>query len=265
VTDLELAELAARQAGELLLERFGGPASGVAAKSSSTDLVSDADRAAEAAILELLAAERPDDAILGEEGTAATGTSGRRWVVDPLDGTTNYLYGYPAWSVSVALEDPGGLLAGVVHDAPRRETFRAERAGGAALNGRSIGVRLHDDLATALIATGFGYAPERRAAQAEALQAILPRVRDLRRAGSAALDLAWVAAGRLDGYYERGLKAWDWAAGRLIVLEAGGVVEALDGEPAGLVAASPELLPDLSRLVAAAERGGADGAAGGAT
>ena len=253
MSDLEVAERAARLAGELLLDRFGAAAEGIASKSSETDLVSDADRAAEAAVRELLATERPGDAILGEEGAASPGTTGRRWVVDPLDGTTNYLYGYPAWSVSVALEDVGRVIAGVVHDPARGETFVAERGGGASLGGRELRVRESGRLETALIATGFGYAAELRAEQVGTLQRVLPAVRDVRRAGSAALDLAWVAAGRVDGYYERGLKPWDWAAGSLLVAEAGGAVEALDGEPPGLAAAGPALLPALVDLVRGAE------------
>ena len=227
------------------MARFGGPAQGLSVKSSATDMVSDADREAEAAIVELLEAERPDDALVGEEGAGERGSSGRAWVIDPLDGTTNYLYGFPQWCVSVALEDGDGALAGVVHDPTRDETFCAARGEGAELNGEPIRVRDHDDLATALVATGFGYDPERRAAQADVLLRILPRVRDIRRAGAAALDLAWLAAGRLDGYYERGLNPWDWAAGSLLVTEAGGVVQPLQGEPFGIVAAGPRLVEPL--------------------
>ena len=211
--------------------------------------MSDADREAERVIVEMLADERPDDGLLAEEGAEASAASGRRWLVDPLDGTTNYLYGYPAWAVSVALEDERGGLAGVVYDPARGETFTASRGGGARLNGTPIAVRRQARLETALIATGFGYASELRAEQAAALTSILPRVRDLRRGGAAALDLAWVACGRVDGYFERGLKAWDWGAGRLLVAEAGGLVEDLAGEPHGLVAAGPELVDALRRLV----------------
>ena len=233
------------------MERFGGPARGLEVKSSATDMVSDADREAEAAISELLRRERPDDALVAEEGSGEGGSSGRRWVVDPLDGTTNYLYGHPQWCVSVALEDAEGGLAGVVYDPPRDETFRAARGEGAELNAAAIRVRDHDDLSTALVATGFGYDPERRAAQAEVLRRVLPRIRDIRRAGAAALDLAWLAAGRLDGYYERGLNPWDWAAGSLLVIEAGGRVEPLLGEPFGLVAGGPRLVEPLRELVEA--------------
>jgi myo-inositol-1(or 4)-monophosphatase len=245
-----VAERAAHTAGELLLGRFGGPARGVGPKSSPTDLVSDADRAAEAAISELLRDERPGDGLLSEEGAERASSSGRRWVVDPLDGTTNFLYGYPAWSVSVALEDDGGTAVAVVHDPARGETFRALRGQGCELNGTRVQVRAHDRLETALIATGFAYEPGLRAVQADTLCRLLPKVRDVRRAGSAALDLAWLAAGRLDGYYERGLNPWDWAAGRLLVTEAGGALGELRGEPPGLVAASGELLDRLAGALA---------------
>jgi myo-inositol-1(or 4)-monophosphatase len=169
--------------------------------------------------------------------------------VDPLDGTVNFLYGLPAWCVSVALEDADGGAVGVIHDPLRRETFRAVRGEGAELNGEPVRVRQRDRLETALIATGFSYDPDRRAEQAALLALVLPRVRDVRRAGAAALDLAWVAAGRVDGYFERGGKPWDWAAGRLLVEEAGGAVAELPGEPLGLAAANRALLPALLELV----------------
>jgi len=220
-------------------------------------MVSDADRDAEALIRDLLAAERPDDGLLGEEGSQAHGSSGRRWVVDPLDGTTNYLYRFPAWVVSVALEaadassgSTGGGLVGVVHDPLRHETFTATRGGGACLNGTPIAVSGAERLDSALIGTGFGYAAERRAAQAEVVSRVLPLVRDIRRAGAAALDLCMVACGRLDGYYERGLNAWDWAAGALIASEAGAAVLPLPGEPFGLAVASPAIADELAALAA---------------
>jgi myo-inositol-1(or 4)-monophosphatase len=213
-------------------------------------MVSDADREAEQAIAALLRAERPDDGLLAEEGSSEDAASGRRWVVDPLDGTTNYLYGLPAWAVSVAVEDARGGLAGVVFDPVRDELFAAERGAGATCNGDPIRVRDDAPLDRALVATGFGYDAERRARQADVLRRVLPAVRDVRRAGAAALDLAWLAAGRLDGYWERGLQPWDWAAGRLIVTSAGGAVRDLPGEPHGLVAASPALIGPLEELTA---------------
>jgi myo-inositol-1(or 4)-monophosphatase len=244
-----VAERAARAAGEVLLSRFDAAPVGLEHKSSETDPVSEADREAERAVEEILAAERPDDGLLAEEGATSESENGRRWLVDPLDGTVNFLYGFPAWCVSVGLEDADGAAVGVVHDPLRRETFRAARGGGCELNGEPVRVRGRDRLETALIATGFSYDPDRRAEQAATLAQVLPRVRDVRRAGAAALDLAWVAAGRVDGYYERGGKPWDWAAGRLLVGEAGGAVSELLGEPLGLAAANPKLLPELVGLV----------------
>ena len=212
-------------------------------------MVSDADRDAERLIRELLAAERPGDGLLGEEGSDVDSTSGRRWVVDPLDGTTNYLYRFPAWVVSVALEDGDGTAVGVVHDPLRGETFTALRGEGARLDGDPIATSGAERLDGALIGTGFGYDSDLRARQAELLATLLPRVRDIRRAGAAALDLCMVACGRLDGYYERGLHAWDWAAGSLIATEAGASVLPLPGEPPGLIAAAPAIAEELAAIV----------------
>jgi myo-inositol-1(or 4)-monophosphatase len=249
-SDMELAQRAARAAGEVLLSYYGQPPQGVDSKSSETDLVSDADRGAEQVIRELLETERPEDGLIAEEGSHSESESGRRWLVDPLDGTINFLYGFPAWGVSIALEDEYGLALGVVLDPVRPELFAAVRGQGATLDGAPIRVSGRTELARALVATGFSYEAERRAAQAELLLTVLPRVRDIRRAGAAALDLCQVAAGRVDAFFERGLQRWDEAAGRLIIEEAGGVVKELGGEPAGLVAAgSPELLSDVYALV----------------
>jgi myo-inositol-1(or 4)-monophosphatase len=212
-------------------------------------MVSDADRDAEALITEILVGARPHDGMLGEEGSQAAGSSGRRWVVDPLDGTTNYLYRLPGWVVSIALDDGQGGAVGVVHDPVRAETFTAVRGAGARLNGDAIAVSGAEQLGSALIGTGFGYDSERRLLQAQTLLRVLPSVRDVRRAGAAALDLCMVACGRLDGYYERGLQAWDWAAGSLIAREAGATVRPLAGEPFGLLAAAPAIADDLAALV----------------
>ena len=214
-------------------------------------MVSAADHDSEALIRRGLADAFPDDGLLGEEGSRTESVSGRRWVVDPLDGTTNFLYGFPGWAVSIALE---GEL-GVVYDPVREELFVAERGGGATLNGSPLRVRAHSDLSTALIATGFGYDAERRGKQGEVLRRVLPRIRDVRRAGAASLDLCWLAAGRLDGYFERGLGAWDWAAARIVAEEAGAAVADLEPSPHGLAAAHPELLPQLLDLLASAESG----------
>jgi myo-inositol-1(or 4)-monophosphatase len=222
----ELAVRLAEEAGALLAGYAGRLHElTVEAKTSATDPVSEADRAAELLIAEQLAASRPDDGLLGEEGQASRrGTSGLRWVVDPLDGTVNFLYALPAWCVSVAVEDDHGVLAGAVHQPTARETFHAARGHGAATAGRAMGVSTVDALDRALVATGFGYDREVRHDQAADVAQLLGEVRDLRRCGAAALDLAWTAAGRLDAYYEYGLQPWDWAAGRLLVTEAGGVV-----------------------------------------
>jgi myo-inositol-1(or 4)-monophosphatase len=249
--DLELAERAARAGGEVLLEYYGRPPVGVGVKSSATDLVSDADREAERAIRELLASERPGDGLVAEEGSRAESDSGRRWIVDPLDGTVNFLYELPAWVVSVALEDAEGLAAGVVHAPVLGETYCAVRRGGAwiAESGRRLAVSGCDRLERAMVATGFSYEPDRRAKQAEVVARLLPLARDIRRAGAAALDLAWTAAGRLDAFYESGLNPWDWAAGHLLVEEAGGVTGWLDGDPPVLLAAATQtLLDDLRPL-----------------
>lgn len=250
MTDLELAERAARAAGAVLMGYYGRAPEGLGAKSSATDMVSDADREAERAIRELLQAERPADGLIAEEGSQSASESGRRWVVDPLDGTINFLYGFPAWAVSVAVEDTEGTLAGVVFEPVRGECFAAARGAGALLDGSPIRVRDGTPLERALVATGFGYDAERRGWQAEMVARLLPRARDIRRAGAAALDLAWLAAGRIDAFYEHGLNPWDWAAGRLIAEEAGAAVRDLGGDPPGLVAASSrELADQLEPLV----------------
>lgn len=248
---LRLAHEAAHAAGIELLARAGRPARGVSAKSSHTDLVSEADRAAERAILDVVRADRPGDAILAEEGGAATGDTGLRWVIDPLDGTINYLWDIPHWAVSIAVEDAAGSLVAVVHDPSRQETFHAVRGGGAHLGARRLRLGDAPPLAEALIGTGFNYSADERARQAARLPDVLPVVRDIRRFGAAALDLAWVAAGRLDGFFERGVQRWDWAAGALLVREAGGATDELEAappRPAGVVAGHAALLPDLRRM-----------------
>jgi myo-inositol-1(or 4)-monophosphatase len=251
---LAIAREAAYAAGTQLRSRFGHRQSGVHAKSTPTDLVSDADVAAESAIRAVLAERRPGDAILGEEGGATAGGEGGeefRWVVDPLDGTINFLFGIPQFAVSVACEDTTGTVAGVVLDPIRQECFAATRTGLATLNGEPIQGSARDELATAMVATGFAYDAAVRARQAEVITRVLPRVRDIRRAGSAALDLSWCACGRYDAYYERGLHAWDYAAGALIAVRAGlqtRDLAASGGVPAGLLAAPPGLLEELFGL-----------------
>jgi myo-inositol-1(or 4)-monophosphatase len=243
-----IAEEAARAAGAILIERFGSERALDRTKSSPTDLVSEADLLAEKAIRDVLAARAPDDAILGEEGADTPGTSGRRWIVDPLDGTVNFLFGIPQWAVSVACEG----VAGVVFDPCRNELFTAAD-GVATLNGEPLRGSRREELASALVATGFGYEAAVRAQQAKVVLRVLPLVRDIRRAGAAALDMAWAAAGRVDAFYERGVKPWDIAAGSLLCEAAGLSVRALeptDSLPRGIIAAPPALLEPLFELVA---------------
>lgn len=256
-TLLEIAREAAEAAASELMPRFRGRGdnAGLRAKSTPTDLVSEADTAAEAAIREVLRGRRPDDAILGEEGGGSdgSGSTGLRWVVDPLDGTVNFVFGIPAFAVSVACEDRTGALVGVVLDPVREECFEAMRSGAPLRNGEEIVVRERAaDLSLAMIATGFAYDSAMRTRQAAALSRVLPRVRDIRRVGAAALDLCWAACGRFDGYYERGLHAWDLTAGALIAERAGlavRVLPAVGEDPAGVVVAPPALIEELVGLV----------------
>jgi myo-inositol-1(or 4)-monophosphatase len=220
-------------------------------KSSPTDVVTEMDRAAEERIRARILAARPADAILGEEG-GATGDGDLRWVVDPLDGTINFLFGIPAFAVSVACEDAAGAVAGVVLDPISGECFTATRSGPPALNGEPIQPGERTDLATALVGTGFNYDAGVRARQAAVVARVLPRVRDIRRVGAAALDLAWCACGRLDAFYERGVQPWDFAAGALIAERAGLVVRSLaatDEDPSGILVAPEAILEELLALV----------------
>jgi myo-inositol-1(or 4)-monophosphatase len=252
---LAVADAAARAAGAVLCDRFGGPGRDVQSKTTPTDPVSEADVAAERALRGVLARHRPGDAVLGEEeGQRGGGETGLRWIVDPLDGTVNFLFGIPQWGVSVACEDADGTLVGLVHDPLRDETFAATRGGPATRDGQPIEGSRRDDLATALVATGFAYDAAVRAGQAEVATRVLPRVRDLRRMGSAALDLAWTACGRYDAYYERALRPWDMAAGALICERAGLDVRPLPpagGLPAGLLVAPGAIVVPLAQLVGA--------------
>lgn len=238
---LDLAVDVAHQAGRVLLAHRGQVLE-THTKSSATDPVTAADHASERLITSRLLSARPDDGMLGEEAADdRRGTTGIRWVVDPLDATVNFTYGLPHWCVSIAAEDEQGSLVGVVHDPVRRETFRAFRGGGAWLDQRPLAVTAVDALGRTLVATGFAYDPAVRVDQGRQAADLLTRARDIRRGGSAALDLAYLAAGRVDAYYELGLAPWDWAAGRLLVTEAGGVVSELRGmlggqERTGIVA-----------------------------
>jgi myo-inositol-1(or 4)-monophosphatase len=264
----ELTALAtdlARAAGALLVDGMATVpellvAETLGTKSSLTDMVSAVDRASEALLVQGILAARPDDGILGEEGTDRAGTSGVRWVIDPLDGTTNYLYGLPGFAVSIAVEHDGRTVVGVVFDPVHDELFVAGLGRGATRDGLPIRCSAAPDLGVALVGTGFGYRADVRAAQAEVLRHVLPRVRDIRRFGAAAADLCAVACGRLDAYYERGLQPWDLAAGTLVASEAGALVGGPDGGPAsaGLtVAAGPTLYGPLRGLLAEAGLPGA--------
>ena len=247
--ELAAVALGAAQAAAVIQRGgFGGVRDRVDTKSSATDMVSEIDRQAEAVVAGVLGEHRPEDAVLGEEGTSRGGTTGVRWVVDPLDGTTNYLFAIPSFSVSIAAEVDGEPVVGVVIDPSRDETWAAITGRGARCNGRPISVAAgRSTLATALVATGFGYLPERRRQQAQVVAAILPHVRDIRRFGSAALDLCWVAGGRFDAYYEWGLNPWDLCAGQLICSEAGGRVGVLPGRT--IVASVPDVYEGLVGLL----------------
>ncbi|ANC30016.1 Inositol-1-monophosphatase SuhB [Isoptericola dokdonensis DS-3] len=262
----ELARHLALEAGALV--RGGRPdrVEVAGTKSSDVDPVTAMDRASEDLLRRRLAVQRPEDAVLGEEGGGTPGTSGLTWVLDPIDGTVNYLYGVSSWAVSVAVvagePDPASwtVLAGAVHSVVDGVTWSAGRGQGADRDGTAIQVRRAASLATCLVGTGFGYAAERREQQARVLVEVLPRVRDVRRLGSAAIDLCLVGDGSLDLYYERGLNPWDMAAGGLVAAEAGARVSGLHGAPATVdmtVAGTPER---QAELVALLESTGADAA-----
>lgn len=252
-----LAAVLAGRAAELLLDGMASVpelllAERVGTKTSATDMVSEVDRASERLLVEGILAARPDDGILGEEGTDRPGRSGVRWVIDPLDGTTNYLYGLPGFAVSVGVEVAGRSVVGVVLDPVHDELFAATLGRGATRDGSTIRCTTGTELGLSLVGTGFGYEADVRAEQAEVLRTVLPAVRDIRRFGAAAVDLCSVACGRIDGYYERGLQPWDLAAGGLIATEAGAVLGGVDGGPAGAdltLAAGPGIADGLRALL----------------
>ena len=251
----ELLDLACRlavEAGSQALAGQRASAPELSTKSSATDLVTVHDRAAEATIVAGLTAARPDDGIIGEEGTARPGTSGIAWLVDPIDGTTNFVYGLPHWATSIAGADGDGTLVGAVYVPVLGELYAAAHGSGATLDGRPIRCSDRDELALALVATGFGYVPSDRVEQARLLTSVIGDVRDIRRLGSAAIDLCHVACGRVDAYYEAGLSPWDAAAGELIAREAGCRTGDFAGgplDPAQLLAAAPAIFDDLARLL----------------
>ena len=252
---LQLATDLALEAGALLAERQPQVRDFVGTKSSTTDMVTEVDTASERLIVERVLSARPDDGVVAEEGSRREGSSGVRWLIDPVDGTTNFLYGFPAYAVSIAAEAAGETLAGVVYNPATRELFAAAKGHGATLNGSRIRVSAETELAKALVATGFGYDPTVRARQGATLARLIGGIRDIRRAGSAALDLCNVACGRVDAYYEQGLNPWDHAAGALIAREAGGLTEFLEGpgfaKPC-IVAGTPGVFAAFRELLIAA-------------
>ena len=257
----DLCDLASRlavAAGELVFEGRKKGLTSISTKSSDTDVVTEFDRASEQLIVEGLRSERPDDAVVGEEGTDSAGASGVRWLIDPIDGTTNYQYDLHGYAVSIAALADDRQLAGAVYIPGSRELFTATAGGGAQLNGVPIHCGTLTSLQHALVATGFSYQVERRREQALRVAQIIPRIRDIRRFGAAAPDLCYVACGRLDVYYEQWLGPWDWAAGELIAREAGCRTGRFDGSPidsTGVVAANPVLFDQMIELLAVTEPG----------
>lgn len=259
---LALATELARRAGQLAA---GGRRSMTAApadhadprttsttKSSATDLVTEFDRAAEQLVVEHLGRMRPDDAVVGEEGAAVEGSSGYSWLIDPIDGTTNFVYDLASWCTSIAVTHRNETVAGAVYVPVTDELFAARVGAGATLNGRPLRCSDPGDLGLALVATGFAYDPGTRTAQATRVARMIAEIRDVRRLGSAAIDLCHVAAGRVDAYFEEHLNAWDAAAGVLIATEAGAVASDFSGGPAQpeeLVVAAPAVHRGLVELL----------------
>jgi fructose-1,6-bisphosphatase/inositol monophosphatase family enzyme len=255
---VDLATDVATTAAALLVGGLARARHSIETKTSVTDLVTDMDRASERTIVDGILAHRPHDAVVGEEGSDRSGTTGVRWIIDPIDGTTNYVYGHPGFAVSIAAEwtdaatGRAEALVGVVADPLHDEVFTAVAGGGAFRNGEPIRCSAATELRHALVATGFSYESERRFRQAGVLTQVLPAVRDIRRMGAASVDLCSVACGRVDAYYERGLKPWDFAAGALVAREAGALVTDLDGgdpSEAFTLAATPALSVPLARLL----------------
>ncbi|MBP6683863.1 MAG: inositol monophosphatase [Leucobacter sp.] len=263
----DIAGSLARSVGQMIHEKRASGVDVAATKSSLSDVVTEADREAERLLTEGLRTLRPEDAILGEEGASVAGTSGITWVLDPIDGTVNYLYNLPAYAVSVAatvadgapgtMSDGRRAIAGAVYVPTTGELFTAWHGGGAYLDGTRLSGPPETELISTLLATGFGYTVERRTEQVEILRRVLPRVRDIRRMGSAAVDLCMLAAGRVDAYYERGLQPWDYAAAALIARESGAVVRGLGENAPGeelLIAGTPVITSELAAIIAEAYR-----------
>lgn len=250
---VNLAARIARVAGDMVVTGRRDGVLSVDTKSTTVDLVTQWDRASEQYIVGELRRLRPEDGIVGEEGSRVEGSSGIDWHVDPIDGTTNFAYGLSGFAVSIGAVDGDGPVAGAVYLPASRELFTATRGGGAFLGARRLHASAATELATSLIATGFSYSAERRAAQGRRIAAMLPHVRDIRRLGAAAADLCYVADGRVDAYFEENLNSWDMAAGTLIATEAGAVATDFVGgpiRPAQVLVAARGIHRDLQTLIA---------------
>ena len=252
---LAIATDLARAAGDMALAGRKAGLHNVQTKSTATDMVTEFDRASEVLIVEGMRTARPDDAIVGEEGASISGTSGITWHIDPIDGTTNFLYDLPAWAVSIGASDADGPLAGVVYIPALGEMFSATRNGGAFLNGSPIHCNNITDVSQALVCTGFSYSSDQRTVQAKRVSRFIHQIRDIRRAGAAAIDLCFVACGRIDAYFEENLHQWDIAAGILIAHEAGCKSGDFSGNaprPAEILTSAPAIFDQLSQLIMAA-------------
>ncbi len=252
---LVIASELAQAAGDMALAGRKAGLRNVQTKSTATDMVTEFDRASEKLIVEGLRKRRPLDAIVGEEGASITGTSGITWYIDPIDGTTNFLYDLPAWAVSIGAQDSSGPLAGVVYVPALREMFSATRGGGAFLNGEPIHCNNITDVSQALVCTGFSYSADQRTIQANRVAQFIHQIRDIRRAGAAAIDLCFVACGRIDAYFEENLHQWDISAGILIAHEAGcrsGDFSGNTARPEEILTSAPALFNGLSQLIMAA-------------
>ena len=247
---LELAKAMGREAGALLSQRPSGFE--LSTKSNEIDFATQMDKASEAHIVSRIRSARPDDGVIGEEGSNIPSKSGITWVIDPLDGTVNYLYNLPGWNICIAAKDNAGVQVGVVSAPSVNSLWHARKGGGAFHNDRPIKCNDPKELSGALIATGFSYDVKKRIEQAEMFSQIIPKIRDARRLGGAGVDLSYVAMGVLDGFYEYGLNEWDYAAGGLIATEAGAIISGRNGAPVGkemTIVAGPTLHGLLSAAI----------------
>ena len=245
---IELAQTGGRRA---LAGRITGLQQ-VETKTTSTDMVTEFDKGTEKYIVTEILSRRPDDSVIGEEGGSHAGSSGYTWCIDPIDGTTNFLYALPGWSVSIGVSDKIGPLVGVVYIPPLDETFTAIRGHGAFLNNKRIHCNDKTEIAQALVSTGFSYSPEQRTIQSKRVAKFIHKIRDIRRLGAASIDICFVACGRLDAYFEENLHQWDTAAAELIALESGvksGNFAGGPSSPKEILIASPKIFDQLSQLI----------------